>query len=181
MRLMARMWDTIDFERGILENGKVLRYTGIFLMVVSFAFLGTALFLVLLHVRNNRIIWLLGLAIFSVGVYLLYGDSCVSFWSEFVITNTTILGLSMMFYMFFVSGIITYFLRKTKRVGTITTIFLGVIDGVFIILPVLTGIFFYDTWAFWLIIQTIVNIILFGCLIKEFLSVSGKNVWLILE
>ena len=44
----VEIWDNISFERGVLENGKALRYTGIFLMVVAFAFLGTALFLSLI-------------------------------------------------------------------------------------------------------------------------------------
>ena len=35
-----------------------------------------------------------------------------------------------MFYMFFVSGIITYFLQETKKVGTITTVALGIMDGI---------------------------------------------------
>ena len=140
--------------------------TGIFLIVVSFAFLGTALFLALLHVRNNRIIWLLGLAILFAGAYLIYGDSGISFWSEFLVTNTTLLGLSMMFYMFFVSGIITYFLQKTKRIGMITTTALGVADGVFFLLPVLTGILFYDTWLYWAVAQILANVILLGCLIR---------------
>ena len=144
-------------------------------MVVAFAFLGTALFLALLHVRNNRIIWLLGLAILSAGAYLLYGDPGVPFWSEFIITNTTMLGLSMMFYMFFVSGIITYFLKETKKVGMIMTAALGIMDGIFFVMPVLTGVFFYDTWLFWVIVQTIGNVVLFGCLIRECLSADKKN------
>ena len=171
----VEIWDNIGFERGVLENGKALRYTGIFLMVVAFAFLGTALFLVLLHVRNNRIIWLLGLAILSVGAYLLYGDPGVPFWSEFIITNTTMLGLSMIFYMFFVSGIITYFLKETKKVGMIMTAVLGIMDGIFFVMPVLTEVLFYDTWFFWVIVQTIGNIVLFGCLIRECLSADKKN------
>ena len=169
------IWDNINFERGVLESGKMLRYTGIFLVVAAFAFLGTALFSALLHVRNNRIIWLLGLAILSVGIYLIYDASGVSFWSEFIAANTTLLGLSMMFYMFFVSGIITYFLQETKKVGTITTVALGIMDGIFFVLPVLTGIFFYDTWLFWVIAQTIANIVLFGCLVRECLSADKKN------
>ena len=171
----VEIWDNIDFERGILENGKVLRYTGIFLMVVAFAFLGTALFLALLHVRNNRIIWLLGLAILSAGAYLLYGDPGVPFWSEFIITNTTMLGLSMMFYMFFVSGIITYFLKETKKIGMIMTAALGIMDGIFFVMPVLTGVFFYDTWLFWVIVQTIGNVVLLGCLIRECMSADKKK------
>ena len=169
------IWDNINFERGVLESGKMLRYTGIFLVIVAFAFLGTALFSALLHVRNNRIIWLLGLAILSAGIYLIYDDSGVSFWSEFFVTNTTILGLSMMFYMFFISEIITYFLQATKRIGVMITAALGVMDGFFFVLPVLTGIFFYDIWLFWVIVQTGVNIVLLGCLIKECLSEDKKN------
>ena len=169
------IWDNINFERGVLESGKMLRYTGIFLVIVAFAFLGTALFSALLHVRNNRIIWLLGLAILSAGIYLIYDDSGVSFWSEFFVTNTTILGLSMMFYMFFISEIITYFLQATKRIGVMITAALGVMDGFFFVLPVLTGIFFYDIWLFWVIVQTGVNIVLLGCLIKECLSADKKN------
>ena len=169
------IWDNINFERGVLESEKMLRYTGIFLVIVAFAFLGTALFSALLHVRNNRIIWLLGLAILSAGIYLIYDDSGVSFWSEFFVTNTTILGLSMMFYMFFISEIITYFLQATKRIGVMITAALGVMDGFFFVLPVLTGIFFYDIWLFWVIVQTGVNIVLLGCLIKECLSADKKN------
>lgn len=169
------IWDSIDFEKGVLESGKVLRYTGIFLVVIAFAFLGTALFSALLHVRNNRIIWLLGLAILSVGAYLIYSDSGVPLWSWFITTNTTILGLSMMFYMFFISGILTYFLQGTKRIGVITTAVLGVMDGIFFVLPMLTEIFFYDTWLFWVIGQTVGNIVLFGCLIKECLSADKKK------
>ena len=169
------IWDSIDFEKGVLESGKVLRYTGIFLVVIAFAFLGTALFSALLHVRNNRIIWLLGLAILSVGAYLIYSDSGVPLWSWFITTNTTILGLSMMFYMFFISGILTYFLQGTKRIGVITTAVLGVMDGIFFVLPMLTEIFFYDTWLFWVIGQTVGNIVLLGCLIKEYLSADRKS------
>ena len=169
------IWENISFEREVLESGKVLRYTGIFLVVVAVAFLGTALFSALLHVRNNRIIWLLGLAILSAGGYLIYSDFGVSLWSWFVITNTTLLGLSMMFYMFFISGILTYFLQGTKRIGVITTAVLGVMDGIFFVLPMLTEIFFYDTWLFWVIGQTVGNIVLLGCLIKEYLSADRKS------
>ena len=168
------IWDAINFERGALESGKVLRYTGIFLVVVAVAFLGTALFSALLHVRNNRIIWLLGLAVLSVGIYQIYGDAGVSFWSEFIAANTTLLGLSMMFYMFFIAGIITYFLRETKKTGAITTTALGVMDGIFFVAPILAGVAFYDTWLFWVIMQTIVNVVLMGCLIRDCLAADKK-------
>ena len=169
------IWDAINFERGALESGKVLRYTGIFLVVVAVAFLGTALFSALLHVRNNRIIWLMGLAAFFVGICLIYGDAGVSFWSEYIAANTTILGLSMMLYMFFISGISTYFLQRTKKIGAMTTTVLGIADGIFFVVPILTGAAFYDTWFFWAIIQAVGNIVLLGCLIRECLSEDKNN------
>ena len=52
---------------------------------------------------------------------------------------------------------------------------LGIMDGIFFVIPVLTGVFFYDTWLFWGIVQLVVNIALFGCLIRECLSADKKN------
>jgi hypothetical protein len=120
-------------------------------------------------------IWLLGLTIFSAGVYLTYSSSSISFWSEWIAGNTAVLGFSMMFYMLFVSGIITYFLHETKRIGSITTAALGVMDGICFVLPVLTGVHFYDTWPFWITAQSAANLILFICLIKECVSAGKKE------
>ena len=169
------IWESIDFEKGILESDKIQRNTGLFFVIVSFVLLGSALFSTLLHVPNSRMIWLLGLTIFSAGVYLAYSGAGVAFWSEWIAGNTTVLGFSMMFYMLFVSGIITYFLHETKRIGSITTAALGVMDGICFALPVLTGVHFYDTWPFWITAQSAANLILFICLIKECVSADKKE------
>ena len=171
------IWGNINFERDILESGKDQRNTGLLFVIVSLVLLGSALFSALLHVQNNRIMWLLGLTILFAGVYLAYSASGVSFWSEFIATNTTILGFSMMFYMLFISGTITYFLQETKRISLITTIAVGVIDGIYFMLPMLTKTYFYDTWLFWAITQTLANIVLLVCLIKEYISANKKNCW----
>ena len=138
-------WSGIDFERDMLESGKNQRNTGLFFVIVSLVLLGSALFSALLHIPNSRIIWLLGATIISAGIYLAYSASGVSFWSEFVAVNTNILGFSMMFYMLFVAGIITCLLNTTKRIGYITTASLGIMDGIYFILPALTKLHFYDT------------------------------------
>jgi hypothetical protein len=62
------IWGNIDFERDVLESGKIQRNMGLFFVIVSFIVLGSALFSTLLHVQNNRIIWLLGVTIFSSGI-----------------------------------------------------------------------------------------------------------------
>ena len=119
------LWSGIDFERSVLDSGQPQRNTGLFFVIVSLVLLGSALFSTLLHVPNTRIIWLLGATILSAGIYLAYSAPGVSFWNESRSANTSILGCSMMFYMLFVSGIITSFLKSTKRIGIVTTVALG--------------------------------------------------------
>ena len=171
------IWGNINFERDILADGQTQRNTGLFFVIVSLVLLGSALFSALLHIPNNRVIWLLGATILSAGIYLVYSASGVSFWSEFIAVNTSVLGLSMMFYMLFVAGIITSLLKRTKRISYITTVSLGVMNGIYFILPVLTEMFFYDTWLPWVFTQSAANGVLLFCLIKEYLSASKKERW----
>ena len=171
------LWSGIDFERDALEDGQIQRNTGLLFVVISFVLLGSALFSALLHIPNSRIIWLLGATILSAAIYLVYSASGVSFWSEFIAVNTSILGFSMMFYMLFVAGIITCLLKETKRISYITTVALGVINGIYLILPVLTQLHFYDTWLPWVITQSAANSVFLFCLIKECISAGRKERW----
>ncbi len=171
------LWSGIDFERGVLDSGQLQRNTGLFFVIVSFVLLGSALFSTLLHVPNTRIIWLLGATVLSAGIYLAYSAPGISFWSEFRAVNTSVLGFSMMFYMLFVSGIITYFLKGTKRIGCIANIASGISSGIYFVLPLLTDVYFYDTWMPWVFTQSVVNVVLLGCLIREYIASSKKERW----
>lgn len=180
------IWDSIVFERTVYNSGQNQRNIGLFFMILSFVLLGSALFSALLHMKNNRIMWLLGAAILSAGAYLVFSAASLPFDSESTSLNTSILLLSVMFYMLFVTGIITYFLQKTKKIGCLITVILGIMDGLCLLLPVLTGIYFYDTQPLWVIIQSAANVVLIFCLIYDGrdadrtsrLSVLGM--WLIL-
>lgn len=169
------LWSGIDFERDVLDSGQIQRNIGLSFVTVSLVLLGSALFSALLHVPNTRIIWLLGATIASAGIYLAYSAPGVAFWSESRAANTSILGFSMMFYMLFVSGIITCFLKSTKRIGYITTIASGISLGIYFVLPILTDVYFYDTWLPWVITQSVANVVLLGCLIKEYIASSKKE------
>jgi sensor histidine kinase YesM len=79
--------------------------------------------------------------------------------------------------MLFASGSITYFLQKSKKIGFITTAVLGVMDGICFMLPIFTNIYFYDTWLIWASGQTLANIILFICLVKEYITVKRNIRW----
>ena len=168
-------WSGIEYEKTMLNRGQNQRNSGVFVVIIALVLLGSALFSALLHIPNHQIIWLLGAQTLSAGLYLLYGSPAISFWSDSTAFNTKMLGLSKMFYMLFSAGIITYFLKNTKPIGWITTAIMGAIDGVFFLLPMLAGIYFFDTWLLWVIVQSAANIVLLVCLIKDFLSVRKRD------
>lgn len=168
------LWSGLDFEKGVLERGEMQRNIGLLFIIVSLLFVGTALFSTLIHVKNSKIIWLLGIVILFAGTYMCYSADGVSFWSESIVSNTTVLGCSMMFYMLFLLMAIVHLLKGTKKIGTITVAVLGFISAVFFVLPILTDTFFYDTWRYWAASQILANMILLGCLIREFFTAKGK-------
>ena len=172
------LWTDIEFEKGVLESGNTQRDIGLLFAIVSLIVLGTALFSTLIHIKNSKIIWLFGIVILFAGTYLTYSAEGISFLSESVVSNTTILGCSMIFYMFFLSAALVYFLKGTKMIGTVTVTLLGVVNAVFFVLPILTDILFYDTWLYWIAVQILANIILLGCLVREFFVTKGKERWL---
>ena len=178
MLLSFDIWATMDFEKDMLSSGEPQRNVGMLLMLVSLVFLGIALFSSLIHIKNNVIIWLLGLVVMFAGSYITYSADGVCFWSESVVSNTTMLGISMMFYMLFFSTTISYTFKSTRSVGRITVILLSVAIAVFLILPIVSDVFFYDTWILWIGVQLIANIALSICLLKEFFALRRWERWL---
>ena len=168
-------WSGLDFEKGVLERGEWQRNIGLWVIIVSLLFLGTALFSTLINVKNSKIIWLFGIVILFAGTYICYSSDGVSFWSESIVSNTTILGCSMMFYMLFLSMALVHLLKGTKAIGIITVAVLGLIDAVLFMVPVLTDTLFYDTWLYWVALQLLANLLLFGCLIREFFAATRKE------
>ena len=95
------LWTGIDFENSASEKGDTQRTVGMIMMLISIVFLGIALFSTLIHIKNSKLIWFTGLAILFAGLYFSYHAEGVCFYSESTVSNTTILGASMMFYMLF--------------------------------------------------------------------------------
>ena len=172
------IWSGIDFEKGVLESGALQRNTGLLFLIVSFVLLGIALFSTLIHIKSNSILWLFGLMILFAGTYFTFSADGISFWQEFIITNTTALGCSMMFYMLFLSMVVTYFLKSSKKLCIATIAAISIFDIFFFILPIVTDVFFYDTWRYWVAMQTISNFILLTCLVKESICADKDEKWI---
>ena len=169
------LWTPMEFEKDVLDSGASQRNIGLAFIIASVMFLGTALFSSLIHVKNSKIIWLLGLVILFAGLYFTYSSFGISFWSESIVFNTSILGISMMLYTLFLSMLITTSFKKTKKVGVVICLILGIVNTIFFILPMITKVFFYDTWRYWSIIQSVANVVLIVCIINELIYAKGKN------
>lgn len=161
-------WSGIDFEKGILEKGEPQRNAGIFLMIVSFVLLGIALLSTLIHLKNSRLLWLLGLAVLFAGIYLIYSAEGIFFWRETPGINTVALGIAMILYMLFLPMIIVYFLDTAKKPCRIIVFCLGIADAVLLLLPMVTTLRFYDLWLWWVAIQVLASLAVIGCLVREF-------------
>ena len=172
------LWSGIDFEKGVLESGETQRNTGRFFMIVALAVLGIALFSTLIHIKNSKLLWLFGLVILFAGLYFTYSANGVSFWKESIVSNTTILGSSMMLYMFFLSIGIVYSLDSTQKAGVTTVVCMGAVNALLFVTPVVTDMLFFDTWFYWVVAQMIANLILLGCLVKECFGTKGRNNWI---
>ncbi|MBR5188027.1 MAG: sulfite exporter TauE/SafE family protein, partial [Clostridia bacterium] len=172
------LWAGIDFEKGILDSGATQRNIGLLFVFVSLMLLGIALFSTLIHLKNAKVIWILGIVILFAGIYFAYSASGVSFWSDSVVSNTTILGASMILYMFFFEMIITYLLERTRRVANYAVSILGVVDAVFFLIPVVTDVLFYDIWIFWIAAQLLTNVIFMICLFIDLKASTTRIKWL---
>ena len=169
------LWTPLEFEKGVLDSGATQRTVGLAIIIASVMFLGTALFSSLIHIKNSKTIWLLGLLILFAGLYFTYSSFGISFWSKSIIFNTSILGISMMLYTFFLTVLITAVFQKTKKVGIITSVILGISNLILFVLPMITKLFFYDALPCWIIIQSIANVLLILCIIKELVCAKGKD------
>ena len=174
------LWSGIEFEKGVLDSGGSERDIGLLFVIVAVMLWGIALFSMLIHIKNTKVIWVLGALILFAGVYFAYNADGVAFWSDSVVSNTTMLGAAMMFYMFFSAMIIVLFLNATRRLGNAVMLLLGAIDAVFFILPMVTDTLFYDTWMLWVGVQLIANGFLAFCLVKELFSLETKLRWIYL-
>ena len=172
------LWLGIEFEKGILDSGATERNIGIMFAMVSIMLLGIALFSSLIHVKNSKVIWLLGSLVLFAGIYFAYNADGVAFWSESIVSNTTILGASMMLYMFFLAMFIVCFMTVMRKIGTLTVVLLGAANAIFFFIPIATDVLFYDLWLWWTVAQIIANTVLAVCLVREFFATTTRMKWL---
>ena len=170
-------WSGIEFEKSILASGNSERTVGLLFVMMSCVLFGIALFATLIHIKNSKIIWLLGSLNLFAGGYFAFGADGVSFWNDSIVSNTFMLGMSMIFYMFFMSILTVSVIPNAPKIGKLAVIVLGVANAVFLVLPIVSNMRFYDLWAWWIGVQFMANVILAVCLVRAFITSRSSSKW----
>ena len=163
-----------SYEKTALKSGETQRNIGLIFIMGSVMLFGIALFSTLIHIKNIKIIWVLGGLILFAGLYFTYNSDYVFLRSDLIALNTTVLNASMMLYMFFFSILIVCFLTTLQKIGMLAVILLGISNAVLFLLPMISDILFYDTLIWWIIIQMVVNIVLAICIVNEMINSNIK-------
>lgn len=167
-------WTGAEFEKEAMSNGESQRNAGLMLIMVAVVFLGIALFSTLIHTKGSKTIWLLGLLVFFAGTFFVYGSHSISLWNNSTVSNTTMLGVSMMLYMLFFSMTFLQLLKATKKVGIFIVGIMWAVDALIFVLPIVTDVLFYDTWVWWIDAQLLANTVLSICLVVELAVTKSK-------
>ena len=164
-----------DFERDTLNRGSAHRILGIALILFAFMLLGTAIFSMLIHIKGNSNLWLVGFCVFCAGIYFLFKAHGVMFFSEIIKFNTRMLVGSMMLYMLAITAVITGWLGgKAKRVGINLTVFALFSNLAFMMAPAFSDVKFYDTLPVWSAVQGVICIVMIVLLALHFAK-GDKN------
>ena len=163
------------FERDMLNRGSGQRILGIALILFAFMILGTAIFSMLIHIKESKNLWLVGFSVFSAGIYFLFKAHGVMFFSEIIKFNTRMMIGSMMLYMLTITAVITGWLGGTvKKVSRILTVFALFTNLALMMVPVFSNVKFYDTLPVWAVIQSVICIMIIGLLSLR-LAKGDKN------
>ena len=163
----------LPYEKEFLNCGAPERNAGIGLVVVAFVLLGTALFSTLLHMDRSANLTLIGMSILFAGCYFIYGSKGVFFWSDSIIGNTTVLGISVILYTLCVCALIASLLGpKAKKLGIGATAFAGISCTAMAAICLVTSIRFYDILRWWAVTQTVANAALLVSLVLDSLKTS---------
>ena len=163
------------FERDMLNRGSAHRVWGIALILFAFMMLGTAIFSMLIHVKGNGNLWLVGFCIFSAGIYFLFKAHGVMFFSEIIKFNTRMQIGSMMLYMLMITAIIAFQLNgKAKKVGVSLTALELFSVSVFMMVPTFADVRFYDILPVWSAIQSVICLVMTVLLVFRFVK-GSKN------
>ena len=167
-------------EKIALRSGQNDRVVAITIIIAAFIVLGLAIFSCLLRNGTFKSYLFGGLLILSAGLFFLFTSKAFYFWSDKVIVNTMMTGLSAMAYSLFALLLMKELISgKMHKAANIITLLYGVFLSVMIAVSLFSDIYFYDMLGVWAIGASVASLILTALSLLSLKTALGKQKLLI--
>ena len=163
-------------EKTALRSGNSDRVVAIMIIILALLVLGIAIFSYLLDRSAFKNYLFSGLLILSAGFFFLFTSEAIYLWSDLMIVNTMLKGISAMAYLLFAFELIKeLFSGKKEKAAHIITVLYGLFISVIVVIPMLSKIYFYDIFAVWVVGAAVVSAIFIVLALLSAIKVSGKQ------
>lgn len=163
-------------EKTALRSGNSDRVVAIMIIISALLVLGIAIFSYLLDRSAFKNYLFSGLLILSAGLFFLFTSEAIYLWSDLMIVNTMLKGISAMAYLLFAFELIKeLFSGKKEKAAHVITLLYGFFISALIVIPMLSKIYFYDMFAVWAVGAAVVSAIFIVLTLLSAIKVSGKQ------
>ena len=163
-------------EKTALRSGNSDRVVAIMIIISALLVLGIAIFSYLLDRSAFKNYLFSGLLILSAGLFFLFTSKAIYLWSDLMIVNTMLKGISAMAYLLFAFELIKeLFSGKKEKAAHVITLLYGFFISALIVIPMLSKIYFYDMFAVWAVGAAVVSAIFIVLALLSAIKVSGKQ------
>ncbi|MBO7319828.1 MAG: histidine kinase [Clostridia bacterium] len=137
-------------EKTALRSGKSERVVAIMIIISALLVLGIAIFSYLLDKSAFKNYLFGGFLILSAGIFFLFTSKSIYLWSDLLIVNTMLKGISAMSYLLFAFALLKgLFSEKAEKAGDILTLLYAVFTSSLIVISLCSKVYFYNLLGVW--------------------------------
>ena len=163
-------------EKTALRSGNSERVIAIMIIISALLVLGIAIFSYLLDKSAFKNYLFSGLLILSAGLFFLFTSEAIYLWSDLMIVNTILRGISAMAYFLFALALIQDLLSgKKEKAAHIITLLYGLFISVLVIIPMFSKIYFYDLLGVWAVGTGFIAVIFTVLVLLSAIKASAKQ------
>lgn len=163
-------------EKTALRSGNSERVIAIMIIISALLVLGIAIFSYLLDKSAFKNYLFSGLLILSAGLFFLFTSEAIYLWSDLMIVNTILRGISAMAYFLFALALIQELLSgKKEKAAHIITLLYGLFISVLVIIPMFSKIYFYDLLGVWAVGTGFIAVIFTVLVLLSAIKASAKQ------
>jgi len=165
-----------EFEQGIREIITPEKILGLIYVIMAMVQLAAALFSILLQFGDLPVFSMSGFTFFFAGGMFLFGSPSMHFQNQQIIMNTTFLGICLILYVFFMTALSACFLyERWRKAGHRLVAASGILTAATFLIPMVSGMLFYDVWFWWASLQVPLCLTMAYLLIRSIPFTTGYH------